>query len=467
MEKAKKLYAILWVDDWTSFPLSKRDIRWFHKNAGPLSLGLEMDARIPRPFKRQIRLLAEDSDNSDYPSHHYHCVRWVGLRLIKRMYDCLRLRSYIYALARALRMERWGQRIRMTLQYGAKAQGLWLSLVVAVLLFLGLSILLFTVQPIALAVFIGLGVSVFGPVGLFLAAQRGSNWEPVFSDWDYNRAFLQELKRSLQEEGLRYPVVLRHGWSLPPASSMQFYLCEMGALADASGTPTPEDEVAKKGTRRLRWTNTQPYYASLSRDYDVAWDGLNEADRGILELPVNLGNIAEHGFNGFSRERIEQFPEGSLVSAYMHGWDDFSEIRDWVVYLRSRYDVTFLRADQYVKIFMKRHPRPVLIQRSFKASWVAKVGNRPHAIHEVDSETVSVEVDGMDHGAIELVLHVNTELPVPEIYIDFPEVTVLDHLRTEENEGMTVIKNVENGIYHVRIWSPVVDKRNHETSLRR
>lgn len=41
---------------------------------------------------------------------------------------------------------------------------------------------------------------------------------------------------------------------------------------------------------------SQPYFASITNDYNVAWDSVDENNRGILELPVSLGNISAYGF---------------------------------------------------------------------------------------------------------------------------------------------------------------------------
>jgi hypothetical protein len=455
MDKAKRLYAVLWVDDWSSFPLRKKDIRWFHENAGPLSVGLEMDDRISQPFKKQFRQLRESSSDhsTDYLSHHYHATRWIGPSFIKKACDFLRLRWYAYFITRLLGVERLAERARIMIVYRNKPRITQYLLVASgILPFLALSLLFYTLNPTALIVFWALCIVLLGPIALFIYTQLKRNWEYTFSNWGKNRAFLQELKKTMQKEGLHYPVVLRHGWHFPPESSMEFYMAEMNALADASAIATPGYGPAVNKIGRLIWRNTTPYYASLSRDYDVPWDSLDEEDRGILELPVNLGNIAEHGFTVSAKQMIEQTPDGSLVSTYIHGWDDFGPIKDWVDYLKKNYDVKFVRADEYANIYMQQHPRPVLINDDFKANWALKRGGRLQGITEIDKEIVSVELLQRNEELTELLLNVSTKKPVPEIGIALPRVKTLQpELTVEVNDGMTVMREVQSGNYRLEV----------------
>lgn len=450
----KKIYAILWVDDWSSFPLSKKDIQWFHKNAGPISLCLEMDDRLPRPFREQLRALSRGSNGHsiDYMAHHYHSVRWAGSGIAKKIHDAMRLRKYAYFLSRLLRIERLAQKVRMVVTYNLGPKTIRLLFTTGILAFVAAGVLLYNWHWAALVVFLGLGATVSLPIGLFLYVQLEKNWKYTFSDWEQNRSFFEELKQRLQEYDAEYPQVLRHGWDLPPASSMAYYLTEMNVLADASASPTPEDAAAGKGARRLLWKYTQPYYASLSKDYDVVWSEHDEEDRGILEMPISLGNIAEHGFGEFAKERIKQTPDEGLVSTYMHGWDDFSPIKEWVAFLKQNYDVTFVGAGDFAKIYMKRYPRPVLIDKDLKAGWALRMNGRLHRITDVDRDTVSVEMIRESDGITELLLCVNTEEPVPEIGIDSRAVTESEHESLiEESSGMTVMKKVRQGTYHLKL----------------
>lgn len=125
----------------------------------------------------------------------------------------------------------------------------------------------------------------------------------------------------------------------------------MGVAADASAVPVGVDKHPRRNGRHIEWNESQPYVASLTRDYHIAWDRENDADKGILELPVNLGNIAVYGFGEEERRLIEAIPDGGLVSCYIHPQDNFSAVREWVTYLKKNHDVQFISAEQAAKIY--------------------------------------------------------------------------------------------------------------------
>lgn len=450
----KKIFAILWVDDWSSFPLSKENIRWFHQNAGPLSLGIEMDERLPFPFSRQFKELKENNYDSsnDYLSHHYHPVRWKGKRFIKKIYDILQLRRYAYMIVRSLKIEELAHKVRRIIKHGQRSTALFLFLASALAVVIGISYLLFNLHWVASAAFLALAFIMAGLLFVVNYVHRSSHWDYLFSDWHFNKGFLQKLGENLNDHGISYPVVLRHGWCSPPASSMYFYMKVLGVLADASASPTPEDMKAGKGTRKLFWQHTQPYYANLAGDYDISWKGVDEEDRGMLELPANLGNIAEHGFGSFARERIEQTPDGGLVSTYIHGWEDFTPIKEWVKYLKKYYDVTFVRADWYTQQYMRKYPRPILIDRDFKAYWALQHDGSLHAMSEADHEIIRIKNLGRNDGHLNMLMEVNTEQPVPVISIQSPKVVVQDQqLKIEQNNEVNVIRQVKKGAYHLSL----------------
>jgi hypothetical protein len=296
---------------------------------------------------------------------------------------------------------------------------------------------------------------------LIFYVNRSHYWQHEFTDWEWNKQFLNELKTILNRKGQRYPPVTRHGLNTPPASSMEFYLNDMQVLADASATPTHIEGNSGRGSRRLYWRIIQPYYASLSGDYDKQWDGLDEMDRGVLELPVNLGNIAQHGFGEVERRRIEQLPDSGLVSAFMHAWDDFTGIQEWVSYLNENYHVSFLRADEYAGIYMKQHPRPVLIDRNLKTFWALKRVDRLKDIREIDDNTISIRLQNSEDGSKQAILDVATETPVPEIYIDSLWLDASEPpIELDIKNGGTLLKEVQKGSYHLHIQNDTFGIRN-------
>jgi hypothetical protein len=451
MRKGKTLYAVLWVDDYSSFPLPRAKRQWFERNAGPLSLGVEIDQRFPRPFTPQLDQLRKDTGPpSHYLGHHYHPLRFRGHTGIKRIYDLFKLRYFISFSMRTTGILR-SLKVRQTKGLGPNktlaflGAGLMLVLLIAIL-YLGIWSDLFLLLLLApYAVLIGL-------IGLVLFVHLERNWVHDFSDWEWNSQFLRELKGLFEKRDQRYSPVVRHGLNTPPASSMEFYLTNMQLLADASATPTPREGNSGRGTRRLRWQVTQPYYASLSQDYNVIWNGIDEEDRGILELPVNLGNIAQHGFGEFEKQMVEGMPEGGLVSAFMHGWDDFSAIENWVNYLKHNYDVRFVRADEYAKIYMKQNPRPVLIDGRRQPCWAFKRGDSFHAIREIDDGTISVCLTISKHSSHQMLLKTGTDKPTPEIFVDSLRIKSAEpRLDMVVTGAGTLLRQVQGGTYCLEI----------------
>ncbi len=448
----KTLYAVTWVDDYGSYPLSKAQVRWFEENAGPLSLGLEMDERFPRPFARQLRQMRGDSGPpSHYFCHHYHPVRFKASRRAKRVYDFLKLRYLISFLVQALGILKPMKNRKMRggdpLKY-VRTLGIGLAVVLlAVVYYLGILKEQLLILACVSTILVGL-------TGLILYINQPRNWEHDFSNWEWNAQFLREIKFLFRRKRQRYAPVIRHGFNTPPASSMEFYMDEMQATADASATPTPLEGSSGRGSRRLHWQDTQPYYASMVGDYETPWNGLEEEERGILELPVNLGNIAQHGFGDFEKERIKQIPDRGLVSTFMHAWDDFSRIVEWVNYLKEKYDVRFVRADEYAKIFMRQDPRPVLIDRCLTPNWAFKKKTGLRAIREVDRDAVAVSPQNVRQNPDEIVLRVNTDRPVPEIYLDsFKVFCATPALDIELKNGGTQIRDIARGTYRLRLQS--------------
>ena len=87
----RKLHAILWVDDYGSLKLRKKDVEWYHKNAGPISYALECDDQYPWSFDKILKPDYKDEFSYDYLAYHHHPVKWKGARILKKIYDSLKL----------------------------------------------------------------------------------------------------------------------------------------------------------------------------------------------------------------------------------------------------------------------------------------------------------------------------------------------------------------------------------------
>jgi hypothetical protein len=344
--RKKKLYAILWVDDYGSLKLNKKDIKWYHENAGPISFALEYDDRFPKAFDIVLSSKSGEDFSYDYLAYHFHPIRYTGLKTPKKIYDLLNLYYHIHNLQRIYKKIR----TKIPLKKKFRILCLPLFLVLIYLLFR-----IFCINFIAFSIILIFNFVIFFITIIWYYVQSPNNWECPISDKEWIIETILRAKKEFEKRGLKFPEVIRHGWNLPWEGSIKFYK-EIGVLADASAVPIGVDSNPRIENRRINWSGAlQPYYTSLKGDYNDPWDGVDEQDKGILELPVTLGNISVYGFGEIEKKIIETLPEEGLVSVYIHPQDDFSSIKEWVNYLKNNYDVKFITARDAVKIYSIKH----------------------------------------------------------------------------------------------------------------
>lgn len=428
----KKLYAVLWVDDVGAFPLNRKDVEWYHREAGPMSLAIESDDRVRAPLARQLKGM----DGKDYASHHLHAVRWRGAAWPKRLHDSLGVPLVVRRILKSAGTRKLGRTGFRLLWSGGLC--LVLAAAVAAAFF---NLYLFAV--LAAALFCLLAVP-----ALWAYVQRKGNWEYYLSDPGAWQETLRGAKVEFESTAGSFPAVVRHGWNLPPEGSMEFYMREMSVLADASAVPTRFEERPAIAGRTTQWRTATPYYASMSGDYNTPWAGAEE-DRGLLELPVVLGNIAYFGFGDREKEVLESLPEGGLASMYMHPWDDFSRVREWVSYLKANYEVTFLRADRYAELFMKKAPRPVLLGRDLRPRWAFLKVGLAVPVRDVGNDAVSSRVVARDSSSARIEMTVSTGAPLPLLAIEARAVSTASPvpLCFERAGGQFISRGVKPGAY--------------------
>jgi len=331
----KKLYAVLWVDDYGSLKLRKKDVEWYHKNAGPISYALECDDQFPWSFDMILNSKGEFS--YDYLAHHYHPIKWKGARIPKKIYDSLRLYLVVHSILRNFKIP------------FSKIVFRSIVFLIFIATFVLISLTYF-LSPILFTVLIALYAIVAGLVCVWYYVRHPKNWEYKISDIEWNKKFILKAREGFEKRGFEFPKIVRHGWNLPWKGSMEFYM-KLGVMADASAVPVGVDSNPHIEDREIKWSLSQPYYTSLKGDYNIPWDGVNEEDKGLLELPVTLGNISAYGFGEKEKEIIEKIPDGGLVSVYIHPQDDFEPIKEWVRYLKENYDVRFVTALEAIGIY--------------------------------------------------------------------------------------------------------------------
>lgn len=379
-------------------------------------------------------------DEMDFVSHHLHAVKWKGRTGTKRLHDALHISWLVHSILKSRSIRRIGRR-PFRILWASGIVLLWAAVVFA---FFANLVLFMALMTLLLAL--------VGTVGLWYYVQEPYNWEYFISEPDKWKAFLLDSKREFEQTLGSYPLVVRHGWNLPPQGSGGFYLTEMGVLADASAVTTGGDSRPTLPGRTLVWQKSNPYYTSLSGDYNESWSG-KEEDRGLLEVPVVLGNIAHYGFGDEEKRLIEGLPENALAGVYVHPWDDFGPVREWVLFLKANYKVTFVRADSYVKMLMRNDPRPVLLDKDLKPRWAVLKEGRLTAIREVDdAQAVSTRLVASDGGSFRITLTVNTASPLPLLGIGGSRATEISgKVKFEGTQDRLLAKRVAPGVYDLEI----------------
>jgi hypothetical protein len=179
----KRRYAVLWVDDYGSLAMRKRDIRWYHEHAGPISLPVECDDRFPWGFDQAFSSALHEEHSSDYFSHHLHPQRYTGAALLKRVYDVLRVHCYVWFFLRHFR----AQSSRGLFRYGM----LVTLPVVAIAL-----VALFSVNTIAFGFVLALCTCSAPLAGVWYYVRLPRNWEYLYGD----RASIETLISNAEAE---------------------------------------------------------------------------------------------------------------------------------------------------------------------------------------------------------------------------------------------------------------------------
>lgn len=356
----KKLYAVLWIDDYGSLKLKKKDVEWFHKNAGPISYAFEHDDQFPWSF--DILQNSKKDFSYDCLAYHYHPIKWIGANIPKKIYDSLKLYLIVFSFMRAYRSIPFSKS--------------FLRLRNIIILIFGIFgfIIFFTYQINILicaiiSFFYAISACLFG---VWYYVKSPKNWQYMISDFEWNKKFILNEKNEFEKRGFSFPKVVRHGWNLPWKGSIEFYM-NLGIIADASALPVGIDSYQKILDREMEWRISQPYYTSLHGDYNMPWNGKD--DRGLLELPVTLGNISAYGFGEKEKKMIAEVPNGGLISVYIHPPDRFEPIKDWVKYLVENYDVGFINAEDAANIYSQALNELSLLPEAYPES------NKPENIN--------------------------------------------------------------------------------------
>jgi hypothetical protein len=229
-------------------------------------------------------------------------------------------------------------------------------------------------------------------------------------DTEWCKAFLKNMKREFAKNKIEYPLITRHGWNIPPADLNMFYLKEMNVLADASAVKpskniySPPNKMAK---RTIEWRDTAlPYYTNINDDLNSVWDGKEET-RGLLEIPLTFHDISAFGFSDENMKLLNELPSGTLISTYIHPHESIKKLDPLLSYLKSNYKVKFISAFEYLEIYMRHFPRPLIVDLDTQKSYWAYLDDA--GLNKICG-TKAVNLLTLDK---KFLIDVKTNIPIP------------------------------------------------------
>lgn len=403
--KRKQLFFTVYVDDigGAGF-LNKAGEKWFKGLGGKINYGYEND-----DWGRQIGSLESviSKYGGDYIFHHYHAVAFNKNRLFLKINRLLRwkhIKESINGFFRVKFRDRHYILGAILLQVLSVALGLYKKAkVIRSILILNFLFTLVVLSAVLSSQFV----------------LNQNNWSLKFSDAGWCEAFLLQTKREFEHNNLTYPPVIRHGFNIPPRKLNGFYLSQMGVLADSSfifpdglrlkdnnsasvvaeGTYETDDRLILKqlGKYSYNWPEKLPlplpYYSDLRGELNTLYEGV-EAHRGLLEMPLTFGNICANGLYEPNYEIIDYLPGGALVSTYIHPGDNLYYLNQVISYLQEKYDLTFISALDYLKIYLNYFPRPILVDaKRQKIFWAYLEDSRLMPI--IESDSIVLENDNL------------------------------------------------------------------------
>ncbi|MHA1395771.1 MAG: hypothetical protein ACTSRZ_19900 [Promethearchaeota archaeon] len=372
-DKNKVLYFTVYVDDiGREGYLNENGEKWFKNIGGKINYGYQSDDSGGCPLKLILR---KYNNKEDYIFHHYHSWRFTGNRIILKLYHFLRWSSYKH---------------KINDFFGVKLRNRYFFIFFIFLFISSIFLYLYKKNKITKIGFIISFILFFYILTCTFSQSYVENQgrrEIKLSDVEWNKRFLKKISKKFEEINLKYPEITRHGWNIPPKGLNEFYLTEMGVLADASFI-YPNFEKSKKQHSKKNsgeilnkvvkysyiWpaelSMPLPYYTNLNNDFNILWDK-EEAHRGILEMPLTFRNICAYGFKDSDKKIIDLLPNGALISTYVHPAQDLRNLRKILSYIKKNYIISFINAREYLKIYLKYYPRPVLIDLSAKRAYWA------------------------------------------------------------------------------------------------
>ncbi|HEY9114388.1 MAG TPA: hypothetical protein VIN10_06780 [Bacteroidales bacterium] len=377
-DSEKILYFTIFIDDVGPYGyINEEDYNWFKSKGGKFNIGYMQD---DFGMDDLSFVLNKYSDPTDFIFHHFHAQRFSGNQTLLKIYQFTRWKDFKTSIGDILGIELRDRHFILA--------GFGFSLLVLLLIFI---ISKKNATRIAgLVIIILLNLILFGIIYTYSYVIDVDKKEVMLSNTEWCKTFLENKKGEFDKNGMPYPQITRHGWTVPPRGLGEFYLLEMGVLADQSLEYTPfleKDFYQQDHGTELNnvfdyhvytWPEDLrfpiPFYTNMNGDINQLWDG-NEARRGIIEIPSSHGPYATQPYDERSLKLCDSLPNGALVSCWGHPGRRMENAKPLLDYVEKNFQIQLVNVKEYLDVFMANNPRPVIIDTENKQAFWAYVGN--------------------------------------------------------------------------------------------
>jgi hypothetical protein len=362
-DKSKQLFFTVYIDDiGKAGYLNTSGEKWFKSIGGRINYGYQHDDWGGANLKKVIE---KYHPSQNYIFHHFHAWEFSGNR----------------GILNVDRFLNWNHRKHLVNNFTTiPLRDRHYVAILGLLLILSVVIWIYRKNKTTKTIVTSVIVLFLLMLIAVLSSQYSgnpNNWEIKLGEPQWSKKFLLNAKQEFEQNNMKYPEITRHGWNSPPRGLNRFYLTKMGVIADASLIYPNYSKYRKNNDKRdlgvilnqvakfsYKWPNKVslplPYYTNINKEINSLWDG-KEEHRGILEMPLTVDNIGAYGFDENDRKIIDKLPNGALVSTYIHPNQDLRKLKGILTYIEENYTISFVTAKDYLKMYLKYNPRPVLI----------------------------------------------------------------------------------------------------------
>lgn len=373
----KILYFTIFIDDVGPYGyINEDDYNWFKSKGGKFNIGYMHD-----DFGMEDLSFVSNkySDPSDFIFHHFHAQRFSGNPLLQEIYLFTRWKNFKTTVSNQIGYELRDRHFLMA------SFGLSLLILLAVFILSKKK----SARAVGIVSLILYNTILFIIIYSYSVLSDVDNKEIMLSNTEWSKAFLEDKKQEFEKNGMPYPQITRHGWTIPPRGLGEFYLLEMGVLADQSLDYNPfleGDFYQQDNGEELNqvfdyhvytWPESLrfpiPFYTNMDGDINQLWDR-NEANRGIIEIPSSHGPYAVKPYDERSLKICDSLPNGALVSCWGHPGRRIENAKPLLDYVEKNFKIRQVNAKEYLDIFMANNPRPVIIDTEKRQAFWAYVG---------------------------------------------------------------------------------------------